>query len=113
MRIALPFSFRLQMSPRPDPWQDYRRRRWRVLWAALAGLAVFACSLLLCRHLHSAKPAFVGLVVWIGLTVRASVRLSNFPCPKCGKPFTCNDDLRDGGARKCLHCQHPKWADPA
>ena len=98
------------MPPTSDPWQDYRKRRNRLLWVALAGMAVFAASFPICSHLHSAKPAFAGLVLWLGSALLAWVPLSNFPCPKCGKPFIYNDTFRDCAARECVHCDHPKWS---
>jgi hypothetical protein len=94
-------------------WQPYRQRRWRLLWTALAGLAVLGCSLVVAAHRHSAKPAFIGLVVFMGATYLACTALADFPCPKCGKPFSHTDEFRDGFTKVCLHCQHPKWSEPA
>ena len=31
------------------------------------------------------------------------------PCPRCGKPFTHDDDLRNEFTQACVHCQLPKW----
>ena len=94
-------------------WQSYRRKRWRLLWAALAGLAVLVCSLVVAAQRHSAKPAFLGLVVFIGAVYWATSALADFPCPKCGKPFSHSVDFSNGFTRACVHCQHPKWSDPA
>jgi len=100
------------MTKIPTAWQDYRKRRRRLLWAALAGLALFGASFLVAGRLHSAKPVFAGFALFLGATVLGSVAFSNFPCPKCGKPFIYTDDLRDTFTSRCVHCGLPKWSDP-
>jgi hypothetical protein len=98
------------MPKTPDPWLDYRRRRRRLLVIAAAGLVLLGLSFLPAHALHSAKPVFFALALFIGATSWASVSLSDFPCPHCGKPFIHNRDFRDGFTRECVHCQHPKWS---
>lgn len=100
------------MTKTSPAWQDYRKRRRRLLCSALAGLALFGASFLLAGKLHSAKPVFAGFALFLGTTILASVAFSNFPCPKCGKPFITKDDVRDTFTRHCLHCGHAKWSEP-
>ena len=100
------------MSPSSEPWQEYRRRRRLLLGAALAGLVLFLGSFPVARARHSAKPVYIGLGLCIGLIAWASAPISDFSCPQCGEAFMHNGRHRDLFTRKCLHCQHPRWADP-
>jgi len=40
-----------------DPWKEYRRRRRMLLWAALAGLALFAACFRLAQVRHAARSS--------------------------------------------------------
>jgi len=100
------------MPKTQDAWHDYRRRRRRLVWVSLGGLALFGLSFLPARSRHSGKPVLAALALLVGTTVWAGVSLSAFPCPHCGKPFTYDNTVRDGFTRECVHCQLPKWADP-
>jgi hypothetical protein len=91
-----------------DPWQDYRHRRRLLLWAVLAGLALFGAGLHLARTRHSAKPFYVGLALLTGLCAWGTTPLAEFPCPRCGEPFSSRGRRRNLFTRKCLHCQYPK-----
>jgi predicted RNA-binding Zn-ribbon protein involved in translation (DUF1610 family) len=101
------------MPPTPDAWQDYRQRRKRLVWVVLGGLAVFGLSFLPAKTRHSGKPVLAAFVLFAGATLWASVAVSAFPCPHCGKPFTHDDDTRDEFTRECVHCHSPKWSNPA
>jgi predicted RNA-binding Zn-ribbon protein involved in translation (DUF1610 family) len=95
-----------------DPWQDYRQRRRLMLWAFLAGLALFGLGCFLARNWHSARPFYVGLAVFVGVIAWSTVPLAEFPCPKCGETFNYRGRTRNLFSRKCLHCQHPRWSNP-
>jgi len=101
------------MSLNSDAWQDYRRMRRRLLWVVLGGLLLLGLSILPAATRHSAKPVLAALAVVVGTTLWASVSLSTFPCPRCGKPFALDKNTRDGFTRACLHCQLPKWSNPS
>jgi len=98
------------MPPPIDAWQDYRRRRKLLLWAALAGAAVFAVCIQVARVEHSVKPFYWGLAVLAGAAAWALLPLADFPCPNCGEPFSQKGRTRNLFNRVCLHCRHPKWA---
>src|SRR6266851_4689170 len=58
----------------------------------------------------------LGSLAWIA-AIWADIRLSRWPCPRCGKPFigfelarflTRNRDIR----RYCKNCGLEKWEDP-
>jgi hypothetical protein len=100
------------MSRASEPWQDYRRRRRLLLWCFLLGLAIFAGSFPVAKIWYSDRPLYVGLALFVGLAALGSVPLSRFPCPRCGEPFIHKGRLRDVFTRRCLHCRHPRWADP-
>jgi hypothetical protein len=55
-----------------DSWQDYRNRRRRLLWVALAGLGLLGLSLLPARARHSAKPVLAGFALFLGSTLWAA-----------------------------------------
>jgi predicted RNA-binding Zn-ribbon protein involved in translation (DUF1610 family) len=99
--------------PQPhDAWQNYRQRRMRLVWVALGGLILLGLSFLPARTRHSAKPVLAGFALFTGTTLWASLSLSAFPCPHCGKPFTHDETIRDDFTRACVHCQRPKWSNP-
>jgi hypothetical protein len=101
------------MTLAPDAWQDYRNRRKRLLWAVIAGLAVFGLSFLPAKAQHSGKPILAAFVLFAGAVLGSSISVSAFPCPHCGKPFTHDDTIRDEFTRECVHCRLPKWSNPA
>lgn len=92
-----------------DPWKEYRRRRRMLLWAALAGLALFAACFRLAQVRHAAGPFYVGLALFVGAVAWAAIPLAEFICPNCGETFACRGKGRNLFTRVCLHCQHPKW----
>ena len=101
------------MSLAPDPWQDYRHRRKRLLWVVLGGLAALALSLLPAKAWHSGKPVLAAFLLSTGTTLWSAGSVSAFPCPRCRKPFTHDDDTRNEFTGSCLHCGLPKWSNPA
>jgi len=100
------------MPQTPDAWQEYRRRRRRLFCAVLAGLALFAVCFRLAQARHAAGPFYVGLGLLVGAAALASIPLAEFTCPNCGETFACRGKSRNLFTRSCLHCNHPKWADP-
>jgi predicted RNA-binding Zn-ribbon protein involved in translation (DUF1610 family) len=91
-------------------WEDYRRRRRRLAWVILAGLAALALSFLPARARHSARPVLAGFVLLLGGTLWASSSLADFPCPHCGKPFSRTEEGRDAFTKVCVHCGRAKWS---
>lgn len=94
-------------------WEDYRRRRRRLAWVILAGLALLALSFLPARAWHSARPVLAGFVLLLGGTLWASSSLCAFPCPHCGKPFSRGEEHLDAFTGACVHCGRAKWSEPA
>jgi hypothetical protein len=100
------------MTPPSASWQPYRRARRLLLAGFLAGLAVFAASIPVARAFRSDQPLCFGLALFLGLAALGGVPLSRFLCPRCGKPFVHRPRLRNVFARACVHCRHPRWAEP-
>jgi hypothetical protein len=100
------------MAPSFDPWQNYRQRRRLLIGSILVGLGLFVAGGFTARAQHSVTPFYIGLALLVGLTAWGAAPFSDFPCPKCGEPFLQKGRQRNLFARKCLHCRHPKWADP-
>ena len=96
------------MTPRADPWQDYRRCRRLLRWAFLAGLACCAGGFLVARAQHAVRPLYVGLGIFVCVVAWASLPLAEFPCPNCGEPFVHRGRHRNLFTRKCMNCQHPR-----
>src|SRR5579859_3608574 len=72
--------------------EDYRKLRmsfWKTLLCAPL-LMVLCWVLILVFGPISRFPAvgFACLIVWFGLHLRASIRLTTWPCPVCGKHFS-------------------------
>lgn len=95
-----------------DPWDDYRRRRLRLLLVIVFGLPILALAFFISSYLQSSLPVVVCIFCFASLLVWFSVVLSRFPCPRCGKPFIYSNAVRNGFAKKCVNCQLPKWSKP-
>jgi len=98
-----------------EDWNEYRRRRNAVLALWLAYVpAVFLVAYLCDLTIHSYTPAFAVAIAWMAASLIANYRVSAWPCPRCGKPFS-SSFWRHYGllARKCVHCGLPKYAEDA
>ena len=92
-------------------WNEYRKRRLVfVLLAATYIPAQFVISLPLSRALGSDSVIPIVAVLWIAAFGVAGMRLSRWPCPRCGKPFHLTQRRYKSFARKCVHCGLPKWS---
>jgi hypothetical protein len=100
------------MSRSSASWQPYRRARRLLLAGFLGGLAVFAASFPVARAFQSDQPLYFGLALFLGLAALGGVPLSNFLCPRCGKPFIHRSKLRNVFTRSCVNCRHPRWEEP-
>ena len=49
---------------------------------------------------------------WIAGCVAAGVWWQSFRCPRCGRGFRANWIMRNGFARRCIHCGLPAGAAP-
>lgn len=95
-------------------WMQYRRVRRRSHGLSL--LLVLGGGLLSWQLLAALAPAapgwawLVALVPWLFAGARANQAALRCPCPRCGKPFHAADWYRNDLARRCIHCELPKWA---
>jgi hypothetical protein len=97
------------------PWNDYHTRRASLL-AVIVGVipAEAVIGLPLGRLLHSDVPFLVIAFASLTLFLFAHLRLCNFRCPSCGKRFFMRSLSVNLFARRCMHCDFPKWgADEA
>lgn len=93
-------------------WREYRKRRntFFIIFATyIPGVLLFA--LLLQRLARSDTATLIIAFVWILAFGVAAVRVTTWPCPRCGKWFHAKWLMGNPLARHCLHCGLPKWAD--
>ncbi len=91
-------------------WQDYRRRRlwYYVIW--LGGIPViFILNYLLTKITHSEVPFAVMAVSWMLGFLVLGLRISYFKCPRCNETFFKTFFYHNPFARRCVHCQLPKY----
>ena len=95
-----------------DHWRRYKRLR-NVWWFSFLGYvpAGLAFTVVVARTLGSFTPGFFFAGIWMVAFVVLGNRLSNWPCPRCGKAFSGTWWYNKGSfARRCVHCQLPKFA---
>jgi hypothetical protein len=93
-------------------WREYRKRRntfFIILATYFPGVLLFA--LLLQRLLRSDTATSIVAFAWILAFGVAAVRVSTWPCPRCGKCFHAKWPAGNPLTGRCLHCGLPKWAD--
>jgi hypothetical protein len=106
-------------GPYAAAWQRYRRWRlafWVLFLLYLPSLAGVSRALGWTRG--SGAPIVAAAIVWMIALAIVGYPTSNFPCPRCGKPFFRKFDDRPGRmswqrnpfARRCMHCGLPKRA---
>ena len=92
-------------------WDDYRRRRRLLLVAALGWFpGMFVLAAPMCRLLGNGEAFVAVMVSWAFFFIAASIRLSQFPCPRCGEPFF-HTWYTNMHAKQCMHCDWPKWEE--
>jgi DNA-directed RNA polymerase subunit RPC12/RpoP len=88
-----------------EQWKDLRRREWVVvvLFAgyipSVAGAAWFISSI---TTTDSDGPMIAIAIAWMLAIAVAMLRVTYFPCPRCGKHFYMAAFFVTG--RKCPHC---------
>lgn len=91
-------------EPVKSAWDGYRRwRRWEY-----APIAVWLIIVLFPQCVVIAFPLFAALIAVL------AVKVTYFNCPQCGNPFFYGSGFiaYKGWAKACVHCGHPKWAEP-
>src|SRR5947208_2186536 len=94
-----------------DEWKEYRRR-YRLFFTIFLSYVpgVAAIGILVTRWSGSEVPIYFVAGAWMLAFAVTSVRLSTFPCPRCGKWFFAAWYFHNPLARRCVHCGLPKWA---
>jgi len=96
------------MSYKTD-WIDYRKLQRRVLLLWLCGFLILGVLVLLPRQWfprHAVPFLVAGSGYAIVLAV-LSLRLSFWPCPRCGKLFFLRFGLFPSYSGRCAHCRLP------
>src|SRR5438552_18944677 len=102
------------MSEPVDPWQEYRRRRRLVLFAAFGYLPiVFGTAVATDYLIHTSGPVIPVMFGWLIFLGVVNVRCQRFRCPRCGKLFFVRHGSFDPHDQpRCVHCALPKYAPP-
>lgn len=91
-------------------WQDYRRRIRNFFIAWLGGLVAVAALAVVMNALGAHAWTFMALsAAWMVAFLWTAVRLQQFPCPRCKKPFFCKPFSYSPFSGECRHCSLPKW----
>lgn len=98
-------------------WEDYRKRRRLMIIALVGYLPVMIATSLVCWWLLSTADCdYVAIVAltWLAFFGFTVIRLNQFPCPNCGRAFFLYKYHIGSNplAKRCLHCDWPKWAVP-
>ena len=98
----------------PSTWNDYRIRRALLLSVLIGSIpgAMFVSAVsdaLLGPNRLMFPP---GVLVWIIAYPIAGTWFSNFPCPRCGLPFSHSGWVyASPWTTSCIHCSWPKWRE--
>lgn len=98
-------------QPYAEQWRDYRKRRRIFLVVCITYLpGVFILAYPLIRLVGSDHPVYIIAGTWMLGFLIAGLRFSHWRCPRCGNWFFAKWWFVNQFARKCVHCQLPKWA---
>jgi len=93
-------------------WNEYRKRRNLFLFAFLGGLPIVSgLGSLGSWVLHTLAPFPILAISWIAFFVVAGIRLSCWPCPRCGDWFAATWWSHNLFAQRCVHCGLPKYSN--
>jgi hypothetical protein len=96
-----------------DPWDDYRWRRGLWVVSFLGFIPFTLLVMLIVASLTNAQwPLLVAALVWQAFFLFATIRLSLFPCPRCGRAFAASWWYHNPLTPRCVHCRLPKWESP-
>jgi len=94
------------MAGYEQQWEDYRRRKNRLLLGLFGYIPItFAFGLLATELFRVQWPIPVFAVSWMLLFATAGIRLQSYPCPRCGQLFFGYNLF----TRRCVHCTLPKY----
>jgi hypothetical protein len=97
---------------RGGAWQPYRFWSRIRLGAIFGGVPLVGASLALVE-LYGIDWPFVLTGPPVVLLLAASHGIvSYWPCPECKHRFFSHDDFPNPFARRCGHCELPKWHEP-
>lgn len=88
-----------------DNWKELRNRERLAIGLLLGYLPVLAGLAKLISYITTSEnPVIAMAIAWIIIFTWASIRVTFFPCPRCGKHFYMNRYFITTFGRKCPHC---------
>lgn len=97
----------MRSRPIPESWRGYRHRNRIAALLLVAGLPLVVVLAIAAKILLGALSEFffVGAVIlWCAVWGYAAIRVSRWPCPRCGQPWLSNQEVRLGAPRVCANC---------
>ena len=91
----------------PDSWRGYRRRHLIAALSLVVGLPLVFMLALAVNLLLGVTSEFLflgAIVLWCAAWGFAAIRVSRWPCPRCGQPWLGNQEVRLGASRTCANC---------
>jgi hypothetical protein len=94
-----------------EQWRNLRNREWLVIGLFLGYLpGVVGIASVISKFTPSETPVLVVALAWMATFAVTGLRVSFFPCPRCGKHFYMNKYFITTLGRKCPHCGLHRYA---
>ena len=105
----------MRSRPIPESWHSYRRRNRIATLLLVAGFPFMVVLAIGAKILLGASSEFVfvgAVVLWCVAWGYAAIRVSRWPCPRCGQPWLSNQEVRLGAPRVCANCGLGHYESP-
>ena len=103
-----PLDYGTHALPPRTSWDNYRWRLLLVCIAFFGAIPVAGCGGMFIAQV-SERAAIALAVGWLGFFGVSVVWVNSFPCPRCRRPFFHRPFVQNPLARRCMHCDWPKW----